>query len=103
MTKRLYVVTRNDLAPGLQAAQAAHAAMLWQHENPTKQHVFATLIILSVPCVHELRMLGERMEQEGFAISPWYEPDLDFELTAWAVRLSKKHHELLAHLPLALR
>lgn len=31
---RLRIVVRGDLAPGLQAAQAVHAALAWQVEHP---------------------------------------------------------------------
>jgi homospermidine synthase len=31
---RLRIVTRADLAPGLQIAQAVHAALAWQAEHP---------------------------------------------------------------------
>jgi len=31
---RLRIITRADLAPGLQAAQAVHAALAWQLEHP---------------------------------------------------------------------
>ncbi len=103
MAKRLYVVVRGDLKPGLQAAQACHAVQCWECENPGTKQTLGTLIVLSVTCKHELNMLAEELEIEGLSLTRWWEPDLDNELTVFAVRLGKKKWYLLEHLPLALQ
>lgn len=50
---RLRIVTRADLVPGLQTAQAVHAALAWQVEHPTVAAAWMatsnTIIVLAAP------------------------------------------------------
>lgn len=50
---RLRIVVRGDLPPGLQAAQAVHAAMAWQAEHPARAAAWMrdsnTVAILEAP------------------------------------------------------
>lgn len=105
--EKLYIVTRRDLAPGLQAAQVAHAAFLFAYEHhPIHQQWLKEsnfLIILSVEDETALRQLGKRAEQANLPVSWFTEPDIDDELTAVAIAPSPDTVELCAELPLALR
>lgn len=106
MAKRLYVITRSDLSPGMQAAQSVHAAMTWMEDHPGKKS-HRTVVVLSVPCQHDLMELSDTFFEEFGSsqvvkISEWYEEDLAVELTAFAVAVGKKHYYLFEKYPLAL-
>lgn len=93
---KLYGVVRNDLRPGLMAAQVGHALIGWalKYGAPPEN-----LVILETTKEHleELR--------QGFADRrsvAFYEPDVNDELTAIAVSEPDAHRALSA-LPLALK
>lgn len=46
---KLYVLVRNDLAPGLQMAQAVHAATAFVHLHPDLYLATPNVVVLSVP------------------------------------------------------
>lgn len=105
--EKLYIVTRRDLPPGLQAAQVAHAAFLFAYEHHPIHRQWLTesnfLIILSVENEEALSDLGERAEALNLPVSWFTEPDIDDQLTAIAIAPSPTTVELCADLPLALR
>ena len=100
--KKLYVIVRNDLEPGLQIAQACHA-----------QHTFAlrfsgligkwegNLVVLQAPDEKTLEDHAYLLDEMGFSVARFREPDLDDAMTAIAV--SADAGRLLSSLPLALR
>ena len=94
---RLYVVVRADLPPGLQCAQACHAARAFRDPPDADEN----LIVLSAPNEEALRSL---LLQAGpsAAVAAFHEPDLDGQLTAIALN-GIDVPLLLAALPLALR
>lgn len=102
---KLFVVIRNDLAPGLQAAQAVHAKELFSHEHPEVNSEWYeksnNIVLLQVPNKESLVELAYRMMQEKIALSLFREPDLQDEPTALALSPQAARH--LSSLPLALR
>jgi hypothetical protein len=78
---RLYVVVRDDLAPGLRAAQAIHAAVTWtlEHGEPPPD-----LVVLETNDIDDVESfaLWEKLQAASF-----HEPDLDDQLTAVAFAL----------------
>lgn len=105
--EKLYIITRQDLAPGLQAAQVAHAAFqfAYEHRPLAAQWLQESnfLIILSVETEEELEKLGIEAEQRNLPVTWFREPDIGDELTAIAIAPSPATVELTAHLSLALR
>jgi peptidyl-tRNA hydrolase len=104
MKKRLYLIVRSDIAPGLQAAQACHAATQFCLDHPDSAQDWKeeeNLILLSLPSKEKLAELLQRLQRGGHVVSFFAEPDLGGELTAVATRESATR--LLSCLPLALR
>lgn len=103
----MYVVTRRDLSPGLQATQAAHAALKFSVQYPDLTRRWEEdsnfLIILSVEDETALLRLVEKAESQGIRCIRFHEPDLDNEMTAIALEPSEASQRLCSSLPLALR
>jgi peptidyl-tRNA hydrolase len=101
---KLYVVVRSDLPAGLQAAQSCHAMRLFaaEHEDVEREWFASSnnLVVLCKSSEEELAKLASNLEV-AFAVSRFYEPDLDNELTAICVEPGAGR--LLSTLPLALR
>ena len=95
---RLYVVVRADLPPGLQCAQACHAARAFRDPPDADEN----LIVLSTR--HDrLLQLEQAAALEGWPHVTFHEPDLGGELTAMALPGTPEVTVILRHLPLALR
>ncbi len=79
-----YVVVRADLPPSQQAVQACHACLEagkhfpWQGDHPH-------LALLAVPDEGSLRRWLKYVQGHNLQTTPWYEPDLEGSLTAFAV------------------
>jgi hypothetical protein len=99
------VVTRDDLPPGLAAAQLGHALVGYVLAQPAQAARWHTrsnnLVCLAVPDETALSGLVGRLVGESIPVLCFHEPDLGGQLTAVAV--SPKGSRLLASLPLALR
>lgn len=94
---RLYVIVRQDLSPGLQAAQAVHAAIGFALKHPGL--LAETVILVGVPCEPDLEeVLRWLTGRAHFAVR---EPDLSGSLTAIAVEPAAG--DLCRGLPLLLR
>lgn len=104
--EKLYIVTRRDLRPGLQAAQVAHAAFTFAYEHRPLaaqwQQESNFLIVLSVADEDELKELGEIAESNNLPVSWFTEPDIGDQLTAIAIAPSPATVAITAHLSLAL-
>lgn len=98
MTRRLYVVVRRDISPGLQLAQACHATREFTIRHADND-VGDNLVVLQAEPA-ELARLVEAAEGVC-AVAPFHEPDLDGELTAAAFGVGARR--LLSSYPLALR
>jgi peptidyl-tRNA hydrolase len=103
----LYVITRQDLSPGYQATQAAHAALAFSVEHPgltRRWHDESNyLIVLAAPDEPSLLALLQRAESQGLRTTLFTEPDLNDEATALVIEPGLAAERLCANLPLALR
>lgn len=101
------MVVRRDLSPGLQSAQATHAAIGFCMAEPEAARAWHdqsnNLVILSVEDEAALLAVLDRAWTEGIRYEPFYEPDLNDEMTAVAFGPSESTARLLSALPLALR
>lgn len=95
---RMYVVVRNDLAPGLQIAQACHAAYAFGLYSPDESR--ENLVVLSTDKASLETLVAAVAQRDGGHV-PFYEPDLGDELTACA--FDETSRKALSCLPLALR
>ena len=100
----MYVVVRSDLSPGLQIAQASHAAFGLFSQMPLlveRWHRDSnTLVVVSVPDEAALRHLRAISPVKSFSM---IEPDLGHQMTAVALAPLPGAQRLCANLPLALR
>jgi peptidyl-tRNA hydrolase len=103
----LYIVVRSDLSPGLQAAQAVHAAFAFghRHSNLVGQWITESnfLVIVAVPDEDSLRAFAEEAFTRNIVKVNVTEPDLDNELTAVALAPGNAAKKLCANLPLAMK
>lgn len=102
---KLYVVVREDLPPGAQAVQAAHAMREFAAEHPEIEREWHeksnTIVMLATNETH-LGYLLEQAKLRGVETSIFREPDLDNTLTA--VCFGTKGYKLpLRNLLLALK
>lgn len=99
------MVTRADLAPGDQAVQGMHAALLYAVKYPQVIRYWherdQVLVFLAVPGERWLELAAYRLRTARINCARFHEPDMDGQLTAIAAgpRAARK----LSHLPLALR
>lgn len=104
---KLYVVVRNDLAPGYQLAQSCHAAFQFSLEHPDLTRLWNEvsnyICCLSVDDEDALEQLAAKAEQRGIPTSRFFEPDLGDELTAIALAPFESTRALCKGLPLALK
>lgn len=96
--KRLYVVVREDLPPGLQMAQACHAA--FEYGLHGSDDVGDNIVVLHASA-ERLRQLVEEAAKRGLSYQDFHEPDLGGELTACAFTGAAR--SLVSSLPLAMR
>ncbi len=88
---KLYILVRDDLKPGLAAAQACHASVDFvlehthSHECVTWWLERKTIVILSVSRKALEAWLSNFDENLEAYYSSWREPDMENELTAIAV------------------
>lgn len=96
---RLYVFTRQDLPPGYQAVQSCHAVA--QMGKRDLRGWDGHIILLSVRDLDALESKHETL----FANRPkaFYEPDLDHEMTAFAVMLNEFMQAAFKNEDLALK
>jgi peptidyl-tRNA hydrolase len=104
---RLYVAVRNDLEPGLQAAQGIHAYAQFAHDFPdiTREWLVRSnyLVVVSVPDEAALLDLVTAASAAGLRRAAIREPDLDNQATAVAIEPGPLARRLCARLPRALR
>jgi peptidyl-tRNA hydrolase len=80
---KLYVVVRNDLDPGLQMAQAIHAALEYAKQILfEKEKLPENVIVLQVPDEEALKKLAYSMSHEFVELFCFTEPDLGHQLTS---------------------
>lgn len=100
--KKLYIIVRNDLPPGLQIAQSCHAQREFSKGHPDVLRDWEeNLVVLQVANEKDLRSLEMELRENSLSVSVFEEPDLDGSKTAIAVEGAAK--PLLSSLGLALR
>lgn len=100
--KKLFIVIRRDLDPGLQAAQACHALQAMNDQHPGVTRAWeGNIVLLSVSGMKELSELQCRLQRSKIPVATFSEPDIGGEPTSMAVHgMAWKQ---LSCLPLALR
>jgi len=110
--KKLYVLVRNDISPGLQIAQACHAQFEFFERYPeAKKDWEGNLVVLQVEGEENLKnWLENTLSPRGLKAVGFREPDLNMQLTAVAVGGKAEAHglvsdpeQLFSSLPLALK
>lgn len=98
---------RADLPPGLQAAQAVHAAFSFALRFPdTTRKWFVDsnfIVVVSVPDETALHRLSLEAMRQGICSAIVNEPDIGDQTTALALGPGVDAQKLCASLPLALR
>jgi peptidyl-tRNA hydrolase len=102
----MYVVVRGDLSPGLQMAQALHAAFtfaVWFPQH-TKEWMDSSnyLVVLQTKNEAELQELLEVAKEQNIICASFCEPDIDNQLTAICLGPSEASRKLCRNLKLAL-
>jgi hypothetical protein len=96
---------RGDLAPGLQASQAVHAAQLYALEHAQRHaewHAASnTIAIKSAPDADALDALQARAASAGVPVSAFVDDDLGPRLTSIALGPGSKAAKFCWTLPLA--
>lgn len=97
----MYVITRTDLRPGVQAAQSAHALAKWTIENPEAARAWHDnsqfLILLGAPNEKTLSAYAEIFPDTTI----YREPDYNDEITSICLGLGADKY--VSDLPLLLR
>ena len=103
----MYIVTRQDLTPGYQAVQGAHALRLFHEEHPEIDkewyQVSNYLGFLSVSDEQSLQNLILRLQANDIKVSIFREPDIKNQITAIAIQPCEESRKLLSNLPNALK
>lgn len=103
---KLTIVTRKDITPGYQIAQAIHASNQFsvEHTEIFKEwHKDPYLAVLSTQDENSLINLIDKAKDKGIKVSVFREPDIDNSITAIALEPSDLTRRLTSSLPLALK
>ena len=104
---RLYIVVRTDLYPGLQVAQAVHAAFEFFRDHPEMVKSWLRrsnyLVIVAAPNEDAVLDLITEASRRGIERTAVREPDLNDEVTAVALAPGPAARKLCANLPRAMR
>jgi peptidyl-tRNA hydrolase len=104
---RLYIAVRADMPPGLQAAQAVHAAFQFSFDWPAMALAWVRdsnfLVVVAVPDETALAERATAAVEEGIARTIVREPDLSNSITAVALQPGSEARRLCAEMPLALK
>jgi len=104
---KFYVIVRSNMPPGLQMAQATHAAIQFGQEWPDLLAPWYTdsnfLVIVGAPDEDALMQMADYANELGIRYSIVEEPDLHDSVTAIALQPGEVARMLCACSPLALR
>ncbi len=103
----MYIVTREDLAPGEQLAQVAHAATEFVSQHPESaaewRAMSNSLVVVATPDETSLVRLIDRALVAGVRPTVFREADYGDAVTAVALPTGKASRKLCANLPLGGR
>ena len=103
----MYIVTRQDLHPGYQIVQTAHAVAEFVLDHPHIARQWRDesqyMVALSVKDESELHALAEKASTLTIPTSVFHEPDIGNEVTAVAFAPSPETQKLLSSCSLAGR
>ena len=101
---KLVVVTRQDLPIGYQAVQSGHALADFILQHPQiAEHWHKTsnyLVFLSTHDEESLEKLIIKAQNRGIKYTPFYEPDVNNQLTSVAFEPSDETRKLVSNIPL---
>lgn len=104
---KLVSITRQDLTPGYQVVQTAHAIADFAHDHPDQFRQWKensnSIITLSIKDEQALIALYERLKAITPYITAFREPDIQDQMTAICVYGTPEIRKKLSNLPLALR
>lgn len=87
--QRLYVIVNGELPFGYQTAQAIHAVTEFSVNDYESYSEWInngnTIVVLKVDNIYDLVNLKNALDNEGYDVHPFQEPDLGWQLTAFAV------------------
>lgn len=104
---KLYIIVRNDLAPGAQLAQSCHVAFSFSQEFPKitshwmKESNY--ICVLSIENEQELVKLIDKARNLDLRFSIFRESDLEDQITAIALEPGERSRKLCRNLKLALK
>ena len=102
---KLYVVVRKDLKPGIQLAQALHAALHFAADYNIMfqkwMNVSDYICVLHIDNEEELQKLLNKAHGKGITCASFREPDLDDALTAICLEPGNRSKSLCKNLKLA--
>lgn len=84
MSQKLYVLVRKDLTKSQQAVQAGHAVAEYLLRGPSTLWGNGTLVYLGLRDETELKEWCNHISSAGKKTIPFYEPDRNNEMTAFA-------------------
>jgi len=84
MQKKLYVLVRNELAPGYVAGQVGHATPKYVLEHPEEAQkcAEAPIVVLGVRFPQGIFKWARILRAKGKSLSIWYEPDQEGQPTS---------------------
>jgi len=98
------LVTHDELSPGYQVAQTAHAIADFLLTQPAASQIWHansnSLIVLSAQTAEELHHLYQKALSLGFNVTAFREPDILDEITGLAFTPSCHNKQFLSSLPL---
>ena len=87
--ERLYIVVRNDIAPGLQIAQSCHALRAFVERFPELDRAWhessSNIVVVQCADMPELLCTRDELRAHGVPLAEFFEPDLGGQMTAIAV------------------
>lgn len=104
---KLVTITRQDITPGYQVVQTAHAIADFAYEHPDVFRQWKkesnSIITLSIPDEASLKALYDKLLGMTPYVTAFREPDVNDQLTAICVYGTPEIRKVLSNLPLALK
>jgi len=102
---KFFIVTHDEITVQYQIPQAMHAALDFAAKNRdeflTWQKGSNNIVVLCCKTMKDLSKLSSSLQNEGYIVSEFYEPDIGMELTAIAISPCDSIRKKLSNFPLA--